>query len=769
MGILRASFLALVVVVGFSLSPVRGERISFATRSAWEEWTRPVGAVEIAPTGRLEFVPVRKHINAALNAEAFGGGIRAVGSNLRDADLLMDGDPTTGWTPLETDHPDTWWIEIDLGRLVTAEKVVIHFTDDTPPLEFVKFLLSNGEKFFTNALVPIENSLAYNFSQRFGFNEEPVLELDFHHRSLQFIRIEVSQRLSGGRIGEIEVEAIGDNVALGLIERGGNIDLITELQGVLAGAERMIDGNAFTDWRMQVFHQTNTGSEIFNRLIFDLGAHYWLDQIRIIGEPLSTPPGAYWHGRHRYANFFWYQILGSDGSLAPDGTLRWHELAFVPADPRNLFDIRNFDHSFPLQKTRYIQHFFSSSVASDRADGTHGQIQYFAVTSEYQMYGEGFPAEVRLVSPTLPLGGIKNLTSIEWDADLPANTRLEVFSRTGDNVVEVVHYFDKKGKEITQKKWEKTPSSLRGPTETTISADDDWSIWSEAYTASGELFSSPSPRQYVQLEVRLFADDPQVAPRLSALHLNMENPIALQTRGEVHPHQVQPGNEEEFTYFIMPTFGGRSQGFDRLTLNASVPVEFTGLQIGDQQVTGELSQSDEGFVLRLPAEIRSEELVQLSFRSTIFQNRTRFDLFMGNSRLGEEIRQRVDEGNASETVDSESISVSLPITADLLANIALTPRVLTPNGDGVGDELRLAFDVLKLVTPRPIKVEVYDLTGRLVRELISDDGLAQHYSFTWDGRNQSGQTVNPGTYLVQFEIEGDSRTQTIHRLLPVAY
>ena len=765
MKLLHIQCLVITVLVGFSFNPARSERMSFDTCGAWEEWTLPNGAVELTLDGQIQLVPVRKNINATLDAEAFGGGIRGVGSNARDAALIMDGDLTTGWAPLAEDGEDKWWIEIDLGRMVTAEKVLIHFTDDAPPLEFFNVLLASGEKFFTNALVTIENSLVYNSSQRFGFNELREIELNFSHRSLQVIRIEVSQRLSGAHIAEIEVETIGDNVSLGLVERGGNIDLVTELQEVLAGAERMVDGDAATDWRMQTFHQTHTGAEILNRLIFDLGAHYWLDQIRIVGEPASTPP----QNRSGYANFYWYQILASDGSLAPDGTLRWNEIAFVPANYKNLFDVRNFDHSFPMQKIRYIQHFFSSSIASNDRSSTHGYIRNFAVTSEYQMYGEGFPAEVRLVSPTLPLGGIKNLTSIEWDADLPANTRLEVFSRTGDNVVEVVHYFDKKGKEITQKKWEKTPSSLRGPTETTISADDDWSIWSEAYTASGELFSSPSPRQHVQLEVRLFADDPQMAPTLSALHLNMENPIALQTRGEVSPRQVQPGDEEEFTYFIMPTFGGRSQGFDRLTLNASVPVEFTGLQIGDQQVTGELSQSDEGFVLKLPDEIRTEELVQLSFRSTIFQNRTRFDLFMGNSRLGEEIRQRVDEGNASETVDSESISVSLPITADLLANIALTPRVLTPNGDGVGDELRLAFDVLKLVTPRPIKVEVYDLTGRLVRELISDDGLAQHYSFTWDGRNQSGQTVNPGTYLVQFEIEGDSRTQTIHRLLPVAY
>ena len=43
------------------------------------------------------------------------------------------------------------------------------------------------------------------------------------------------------------------------------------------------------------------------------------DQIRIVGEPGSAPPTV----RNTYANYFWYQILASDGSLAPDGSLRW--------------------------------------------------------------------------------------------------------------------------------------------------------------------------------------------------------------------------------------------------------------------------------------------------------------------------------------------------------------------------------------------------------------------------------------------------------------
>ncbi|HAG37688.1 MAG TPA: hypothetical protein DCL34_12890, partial [Erythrobacter sp.] len=120
-------------------------------------------------------------------------------------------------------------------------------------------------------------------------------------------------------------------------------------------------------------------------------------------------------------------------------------------------------------------------------------------------------------------------------------------------------------------------------------------------------------------------------------------------------------------------------------------------------------------------------------------------------------------------ITSESVSVQLPINGLLLANIAFSTSVLTPNGDGIHDELVIEFDALKLVTPRPIKVQVYDLASRKMRELTSEDGLAQRYNVTWDGRDDEGSTVAPGTYLVQIEIEGDSRTETAQRILSVAY
>jgi hypothetical protein len=752
--------LLMLAALGCGSGLAYGERLSFDTQDAWRAWFLPVGAVEITAAGQVRPVPVRKHVNAVLDAGAFGGGIRAAGSNPQEAARAADGDPATGWAPDPRDPVENWWIEVDLGRLVTAEKIRIRFAEGSQPLEFFKILISSGEQFFTNALVPIPGTLAYGSSRTFGFNKEQEMEIDLQRQSVRVVRLEASQKVPGAEIAEVEIYSLGDNIALGLLERGGSIDLITDLQQVLEGGELMVDGDIVTNWAMLTFHQTQAGKEVFNRIVFDLGALYWLDQIRVIGDPVGVPAGR----RGSYANFFWYQILASDGSRAPDGTLRWQEVAFQPFLEENLVTTRNFEHPFPPQKIRYLKHYFPSSQ-----EGTRAGWSRFALISEYQVYGEGYPAEVRLRSPFLDLGGVKNTTSIDWLAEQPPGTRLEVYTRSGNEIVQEVHYFDKKGKEITQKKWEKTPATQRGPVDTSLAVGGDWSPWSEAYTTSGELFRSPSPRQYVQLEIRLLSEDPQAGVTVKGIYLNAENPIALQTAGEVHPQQVRPGQKVEFTYFIRPTFGGRSQGFNQVDLQASVPVEFSRLQVGGQAVRVDTLVTAEGFVVKLPAVVKQEEAVALSFWAAIYQNRTRFDAFLSNSQLGKGVLQRVDEGDASQAVDSQSISVSLPVNAELLDNVVLVPAVLTPNGDGVGDELRLDFDVLKLSSPRPIGVYLCDLAGRRVRELDALEGVAGHYRSTWDGKDQERRLVAPGTYVVRIEVEGDFGARAVYRIVHVAY
>jgi hypothetical protein len=57
-------------------------------------------------------------------------GISRVGSNLADADHILDGDPTTYWEPDPDDPLDEWWIEIDLARVVAVDELVLRFVGE---------------------------------------------------------------------------------------------------------------------------------------------------------------------------------------------------------------------------------------------------------------------------------------------------------------------------------------------------------------------------------------------------------------------------------------------------------------------------------------------------------------------------------------------------------------------------------------------------------------------------------------------------------------
>ena len=58
--------------------------------------------------------------------------------------------------------------------------------------------------------------------------------------------------------------------------------------------------------------------------------------------------------------------------------------------------------------------------------------------------------------------------------------------------------------------------------------------------------------------------------------------------------------------------------------------------------------------------------------------------------------------------------------------------------------------------PSPVRVEVFDVQGRLTRRLV---GVAGRTSVTWDGRDAAGAPVAAGVYFARFRA-GDVSTVT---------
>ena len=171
---------------------LHADQLRINSSADWNAWTLPGDAI-VVEDGRIQPSFVRRDINAVANAGDFDGGIRGVGSNPQSAANLIDGDKNTYWSPNTNAPAEDWWIEIDLGRVVSARYIELHFAEDGAPMEFFKILTSDGEPFFNNANSIIPGTLRYNKRTRYSFNQDRVIRIDFDDKPLRYVRVEADR------------------------------------------------------------------------------------------------------------------------------------------------------------------------------------------------------------------------------------------------------------------------------------------------------------------------------------------------------------------------------------------------------------------------------------------------------------------------------------------------------------------------------------------------------------------------------------------------
>ncbi len=774
--------LVAVLVLGSSY-PLAADQIRYDSARDWRQWNLPLGAVELTPSGAIQLTKIEKGTDAVRDLDEFGGGIRNAGSNLSTARLAIDGNPATGWAPDPEADPDERFIEINLGRAVSARSVTLVFDAQAAPFALFDLLLSTGEPETDFIAAPIEGSLVYRVKERIKENSRHrvtyyIEEID--EEPIQFIRFEPLLLVPGARLAEVEVETIGDNIALGLLERGGSVDININLasndQQPLGKARALFDGDLYERWNAGT--ASRGLNDILAHIVLDLGAVYWVNQARIIGGVVVRSGfGGGITTRHyvslRRWGFRFYEFMTSDGSLSPDGTRLWTK-HFSGASLGEQTSKGLVDHHFDLLPTRFVRifwKFWDTSCFSLQRLGEEGGVNKVpgcgagGATDEIQIFGEGFPPEVGFRSPLIDLGTGKNINSVEWSGDEPPGTHIEIRTRTGNEIIETYAYRDKNGRIVTERKYNKLIPSFKGPIDTTLAAGGDWSAWSRIYSFSGEAFLSPSPRRYLEFDVRMTSDSPAVGASVNYLAVNFTQPLADRVLGEISPQQALPGVPTEFTYYLRSE---NAIGFDRLAMESAAPVHFVGVSRNGAALDAQLDTTESGFLVHLPNRVRTDQLLELKFESSVFRQSTRFDVFLQDSRQDESVRQRVDPGDASDLVESSTNIVSLPISRALLANMSLSSKAITPNGDGVNDELTLAVALVNVLVPRPLRLRLYDLAGRPVYDR-SEDSRAGPQEIIWDGRDSRGDRVAPGLYVLEVLVEGDAGDEKVQVLISVAY
>ena len=760
---------AFLLAIGILLAPWQkgaGDELRFATAAQWRQWELPLGAVELTREGIIRPVAVRRNNNAALDAVAFGGGISRVGSNALEAPGVLDGDGDTGWGPDLDERVEDWFVEVDLGRVVSAHRVHLVFSERGPPFEIFDLLLSTGEQFRDETRTQIEGTLAYRIKERFTEDRRRRITYELNPDEpfpVHFVRVEILKAAPEARLVEIEVEAFGDNLVQGAIERGGSVDIVVGVDTKnpdtpnLANALQLMDGRISTVWSN--IRATRADTDVIAQITLDLGAVYWVDQVRLISFSLQ----------YRGFSFNFYEVLTSDGSRAPDGSLRWTK--HFSGWGSRLNRVQGLaDHRFTSLPVRFVRIRWKTWDANcgDELGGEDARgCGASGTTSELQVFGRGVPVQVDLRSPILDLQGQKNINALRWGGQAPGGTRLELRSRSGNTLDTEVIYRDPEGKEITQRQWERRIPSFRGPIDTVFVPGADWSPWSPVYLEPDQPFQSPSMRRYVQLEGRLVSGDSAVGAWLDWVVLDFSEPLAQQVvAAELAPVLVQPGRQEIFTYYVRPV--RTRNGFDRLLVRASTDLQFDQVRVDGVVREVAVAAVEDGFAVQLPQPVRSGQLVEVDFAAAIFLDATRFELFLEDSRLAEPVRQRVEPGDAAELVESSTNVVRLPLGRSLWANMSIAPSVLTPNGDGVNDELVVALDLVDVLTARPVQLEIFDLAGRRVAG-VESMGMAGPLRLAWDGRTGTGRQVPPGNYIARLKVKGDGSTELAVELVSIVY
>ena len=791
----------------------------------WAEWEAPIGTHVVTAEGVVLPRFLRRDINAALNAvefetpEAGGdtlvGGIRRAGSSDAQAPFIMDGDQDTYWEPDPADPLKDWFVDVELGRSVIAKRVVVRFAQAGDPFLKFRVLLSNGRghperplKFFRAGQVTYPNKTEREFS--FEVRPQRPLPAGVEGEVAQVVRFqalasdstrgeEVDRatyealapadqgtveyfrqtvigrqilideqthrdlpeeerglvryfRREQPRLAELEVYALGDNVVnLTQRLRNRNVSIFENILLALA-----TDGLFRSFYPLRIYNSVSDR----NQLLVDLGARFWLDRVRLVSAegPLSA-----------------YQLRISDGSLDPDGSLLWEALA----ERQNRESFLQLEEQFPLREVRYLELRRLELVGGRTETGN---------LSELQAYGEGYVSKVELESPIIRLGRPRIFSAVEWDGDQPPGTQLEIRTRSGNEVIEERRYFDVVGQEISQEEWEAIRyEKNRGEVVVREIPGAGWSNWSAVYLTSGEPFKSPNPRRFAQAQIRLLTQEPLRTAQMRSLRLTLAPPLVDQTFAEVWPIDgVEPGADQLFSMYIRSVFGPGNSGFDRIRLHSSssVPIELISFREGSeaQLRTGtgrelwpgplDLERLEDGSVeLAFPAPVTGgRSLYEARFRTRVFLSGTTFGAELKRAtRPG--IVQAISEGDAGALAASQSLVVVADVeNFPLLDRVRSRPQVFTPNDDGINDQAEIRFTIYRLIRGRRIEVGIYDLSGRKVRELsLRRDNPSGDHSVAWDGRDDAGALVRPGTYLARVSFAADVGKTEAASLVGVVY
>ena len=576
------------------------------------------------------------------------------------------------------------------------------------------------------------------------------------------------------------------NIAPGLFDRGGRVTVIgggeyhtstdsTRMQGgmlpipstsyfgetVIApfpGAGLLVDGHAGTAYEPDGVETVRASA-----IHIDLGEVFGVERVRLYPRLDRDHRGA-------FPQVFQISSYGEEGAplvMTRDDVRRHFEvissLAFTPV-------LRNHapvvDEPFRSRPVRFLR--------IEVSEGRPWELAEIEIYSDGTLPPGEYTSDAVLARSLHPIWG-RVLHDGRSVADLP----IVVQTATGSTPDHTL-YFRRTGyggdlARVTARQYGRLEAEERGPARRNPE-------WSSFETLRNGIVASPGARRYLQF--RLLMPEPGTVLRQLVFQYTA-TPLVLVLAGEINPSRVNVGRDTTFTLSLQANTRTEKQltidsrGFRRLRVNTTAAVhEVTAVTVRDHPAPYLVSyRPGRGFDIRLGQRIsRDATFVQIMFRGAVYRDGTRFEVQAQDVMLAEDgldtLYQVAVPTDIEPRTPGGSLTVRLTEASQqvrLVSGVAVRPPVLTPNGDGINDEVQIGYDLVRIAVPAPVRVTLYDLSGKEVYVLFDAEALAGAHSHRWDGRDGSGRLVTPGLYVARIEVLAAHETVVRQILVAVAY
>ena len=358
-----------------------------------------------------------------------------------------------------------------------------------------------------------------------------------------------------------------------------------------------------------------------------------------------------------------------------------------------------------------------------------------------------------------------------------------------------------------------------------------WSFWSAPFKLEDALIDESLPESQwknvgVQLplpggtryiQFRIFFDSTQhSAALLDFIEFDYDEPLVSGgIVAEIFPPFVTLAEETAFRYFIRPFFKtGETTSFNRIEIAVpSADTHIDALRFDDQDWLEIAAGTDANSLhdihpIRLaPTEGRSDSLgqfaqslisdpltgssklhiklptmgaehfqlgqnIEIVFRSKLFRGSEEFTSTVWNDQIGngtEFIPQPTEDGDATPDIATDARLVVADEINQLIEDPYIIPNPFTPNGDGINDEVTFSFNLVRLLEPVNVQVNIYDLSGRPIAQIHTGGSNASNVQVKWDGRESHGQLATPGIYIYRLVADSDVTSTAFTGSLSLIY